>query len=68
MEVTQLFLPSYVVHTSVTHIREGYCQKPVDQLMSEVSIMHKLSYGYSLRVIGIGVNLHLIFRHIKEMQ
>lgn len=38
MEVTQLFLPSYVVHTSVTHIREGCCQTPVDQLMSQVSI------------------------------
>lgn len=38
MEVTQLFLPSYVVHTSVRHIKEGYCHKLVDQLMSEVSI------------------------------
>lgn len=59
MEVTQLFLPSYGVHTSVTHIREGYCQKPDDQLMSEMSIY--------ARIIIFGVNLYLTSGHIKEI-
>lgn len=46
MEVTQLFLPSYVVHTSVTHTREGRCRKGVDQLMSKVSIYSQISFKW----------------------
>lgn len=60
-------LPAKLCSSHVSNTHKGGVLSETSR-SADVLFMHQLSYGYSLIVIGIGVNLHLTSKHIKEIR